>query len=258
MPGLEYHALVEFVNRLFTAVVAIAVAGAVLGSTRRIPRRRDLTQWSWGLVAGVIAQVGLGALLVRTELDPRFTMGHFLLSMVLLWNAVVLDHKARDARDVEAMTLDALTRSLLRVVLVTGAALLVTGTVVTGAGPHAGDTRAERLPFLVREATRVHSLVAIALLVIVGVAWYRLRSPGSRAENRLRGQLSRIAGLIVVQGAVGYTQYFTGVPAGLVGVHVALATVTWIAIAQASTAVGRPHREQPEVCEAAIPGLSTS
>ena len=52
-------------------------------------------RWSLGLVAGVIAQVILGALLVKTELDPRFTMGHFLLSMVLLWNAVVLLEKAK-------------------------------------------------------------------------------------------------------------------------------------------------------------------
>ena len=84
MADLEYHALIEFVNRLFTGVVAAAVILAVLGSLRRSPRRGDLTVWSWGLVAGVAAQIVLGAVLVKTELDPRFTMGHFLLSMVLL------------------------------------------------------------------------------------------------------------------------------------------------------------------------------
>ena len=82
-------------NRLFTRVVTIAVVLAVLGSIRRGPKRRDLIWWSWGLVAGVIAQILLGAVLMLTHLDPRFTMGHFILSMVLLWNAAVLIEKAK-------------------------------------------------------------------------------------------------------------------------------------------------------------------
>ena len=239
---LEYHALVEFVNRLFTGVVAIAVIGAVLGSWRRRPRRADLTMLSLGLVAGVLAQVGLGALLVLSELDPRFTMGHFLLSMVLLWNAAVLDVRARS--DIEAAGAagrprgptpterppDGTTRLMLWAVLVVGGALLVTGTLVTGAGPHAGDTRAERLPLLVREVARIHSIVALILLGMVVWTWWRLRTSGSAGHVRM----GRIAVLLAVQGAVGYTQYFTGVPVLLVGVHVTLASITWIEIAKAA------------------------
>lgn len=181
VPDLEYHALVEFVNRLFTGVVAVAVIGAVLGSMRRVPRRRDLAWWSWGLVAGVAAQVGLGALLVATELDPRFTMGHFLLSMVLIWNAAVLDEKARDRPGPGAEALGGGARLGLAAIVAVGAGLLVTGTVVTGAGPHAGDSRAERLPFLVQEVTRIHGLVAVGLFALVVATWYRLRSRGDRA-----------------------------------------------------------------------------
>ena len=70
VPDLEYHALVEFVNRLFTGVVAVAVVGAVLGSMRRVPRRRDLAWWSWGLVAGVAAQVGLSPCWWRPSSTP--------------------------------------------------------------------------------------------------------------------------------------------------------------------------------------------
>ena len=236
---LEYHALVEFVNRLFTGVVAIAVIAAVLGSVRRRPRRTDLIVLSLGLVAGVLAQVGLGALLVLSELDPRFTMGHFLLSMVLLWNAAVLDLRARhDAvaagrpggpAPPERPT-DATTRLMQWAVLVVGGALLVTGTLVTGAGPHAGDSRAERLPLLVREVARVHSIVALALLGMVVWTWWRLRASSSEGQVRM----GRIAVLLIVQGAVGYTQYFTGVPVLLVGIHVALASITWIEIVKAA------------------------
>ena len=257
VPDLEYHALVEFVNRLFTGVVAVAVIGAVMGSMRRVPRRRDLAWWSWGLVAGVAAQVGLGALLVATELDPRFTMGHFLLSMVLIWNAVVLDEKARDrpelagldtrTRPSEPAGLDTRTRLGLAAIVAVGAGLLVTGTVVTGAGPHAGDSRAERLPFLVEEVTRIHGLVAVGLFALVAATWYGLRSRGDQAG--LRRRLRAVAGLLAVQGAVGYTQYFTGVPVLLVGIHVALATLIWMRIVQAAM-TARPRRPA-EVLEAA-------
>lgn len=273
VPDLEYHALVEFVNRLFTGVVAVAVVGAVLGSMRRVPRRRDLAWWSWGLVAGVAAQVGLGALLVATELDPRFTMGHFLLSMVLIANAVVLDEKARDgleagagessARDRpdepvgldtrtrpgEPVGLDTRTRLGLAAIVAVGAGLLVTGTIVTGAGPHAGDSRAERLPFLVQEVTRIHGLVAVGLFAIVAATWYGLRSRADRAE--LRRRLRAVAGLLAVQGAVGYTQYFTGVPVLLVGIHIALATLIWMRIVQAAM-TARPWRPGPVPEAAAV------
>ena len=243
---LEYHALVEFANRLFTGVVAAAVIAAVLGSWRRRPRRRDLTMLSYGLVAGVLAQVVLGALLVKTELDPRFTMGHFLLSMVLLWNAAVLDTRARGEQPSTTSghgirrfhgsngRLDVRSRLMLRALLASGGILIVTGTLVTGAGPHAGDTRAERLPLLVREVVRVHSIVAVAVLALVVLTWLRLRSVGVGD----RARMVRVAGLMVVQGVVGYTQYFTGVPTLLVGVHVALATVTWIEIVKAVHAPG--------------------
>ena len=251
---LEYHALVEFVNRLITGLVAVAVMASVLGSWRRRPRRGDLVGLSLGLVAGVLAQVVLGALLVKSELDPRFTMGHFLLSMVLLWNAAVLDCRARASvgrgsdeqahRCADRGRHDAdpagqgggRTRLLLGAVLAVGAVLLVTGTLVTGAGPHAGDSRAERLPLLVRDVARIHSVVAMVLLALTAWAWLRLRSAGVSGQRRM----ARITILLLVQGAVGYTQYFTGVPVLLVGMHITLATITWIEIVKSFHAPSAP------------------
>lgn len=237
--SLEYHALIEFVNRMFTGVVTIAVIGAVLGSLRRIPRRRDLVRLSWGLVAGVIAQILLGAILVKTDLDPRFTMGHFLLSMVLLWNATVLVHRAGvdDDRLGRGQVMSADFHELRRrlqplelAVMITGAVLLVSGTVVTGSGPHSGSDEAEvaeRLPFLVRDVTRIHSLVAIAtLLMVLSIGWHARRL---RDEATMR-RIGIVAGLLAAQGGVGYLQYFTGVPVALVAVHITLASLAWIAI----------------------------
>lgn len=233
--SLEYHALIEFVNRLFTGVVTVLVVLAVLGSIRRIPRRKDLVWWSWGLVAGVAAQVILGAVLVKTDLDPRFTMGHFLLSMVLLWNAVVLIHQAADPVPISAPVR---IRRLGWVVFGIGSVLLVSGTIVTGSGPHSGSDNAEvaeRLPFLVRDVARIHAVIAITLLVVVVLMW-RLTSQAGLTEVTRRAAV--VAALVVTQGAVGYWQYFTGVPVLLVAVHLALASLTWINIVRLQLATG--------------------
>ena len=94
----QYHAWIEFGNRLVTGVVSVAVVLAVLGSLWRVPRRNDLVWWSLGLVAGVGAQVILGRWVVTSELEPWVVIAHFLLSMVLLWNAIVLHHRADEER----------------------------------------------------------------------------------------------------------------------------------------------------------------
>ena len=238
---LEYHGMIEFGNRMFTGVVALAVIGAVLGSLLRRPKRADLTRLSWGLVAGVVAQIILGGLLVKTELDPRFTMGHFRLSMVLLWNATVLMHRAgsADGPDLRGVGSDDHDRAradrrhvrrLTRVVLVVGIVVLVVGTVVTGSGPHSGSDEeevAERLPFLVRDVTRIHSITALVLLAAVGyVLWLADR----RGLADVRRAALLVTGLVVAQGVIGYWQYFAGVPVLLVAIHVTLASITWINI----------------------------
>jgi len=230
--NLEYHSLIEFVNRMFTGVVTVAVAMAVLGSLRLATRRRDLVWLSWGLVGGVIAQIVLGGLLVKTDLDPRFAMGHFLLSMVLLWNAVVLQHRSTAPRS-RSPIIDGSAKRLAvlsNAVFVFGAGLLVTGTVVTGSGPHSGSTKPEvasRLPFLVKDVTRIHSASAMVVLGLVVAVGYTARRLGNERAER---HAERAGMLLVVQGLVGYLQYFTGVPVLLVGIHIALASLTWISI----------------------------
>lgn len=251
---LEYHGMIEFGNRMFTGVVTIAVVAAVLGSLLRTPRRTDLIRLSWGLVAGVVAQIILGGLLVKTELDPRFTMGHFLLSMVLLWNATVLMHRAglSDESVPVAGWSDDLDRAqadrrhvrrLTRVVFLVGIGVLVMGTVVTGSGPHSGSEEeevAERLPFLVRDVTRIHSITALLLLGAVGyVLWLADR----RGLADVRRAALLVAGLVVAQGVIGYWQYFAGVPVLLVAIHVTLASITWINIVRldlAASLIGAP------------------
>jgi heme a synthase len=232
----DFHAMVEFVNRLVTGLVSLAVIVAVLGSLVRMPRRRDLVWLSLGLVAGVIVQIVLGKLVVDKLLSPPWVMSHFLVSMVLLANALVLCRRAGQPDAAFAHRPVAIAAPsvvwMSRLLVVVAAAVVVTGTVVTGSGPHSGDVpgisaRATRLDFHIPDVARVHGTTAMVLLGLVLVTFalvYRTRAPRPVA-NRLGVLLV----VLVAQAGIGYAQYFNDIPALLVGIHVAGATALWAA-----------------------------
>jgi heme a synthase len=223
---LEFHAMVEFVNRVITGIVSLAVMGAVLGSLRRQPRRRDLTWLSLGLVAGVIAQIILGGFTVMFHLLPQFVMAHFLLSMVLLANAVVLHHRAGEpdgSRPRLAVPPDLRHQGSL-VVAAAGLAIFL-GTVVTGTGPHGGDPEVERFPFVLAEVARVHGVAVVLFITLTLVTLWRLHKAGAPAPLMAAGRV--LVAVSAAQAVVGYTQYFTGVPVLLVGIHIAGAAAVW-------------------------------
>ena len=130
VPEAEFHGWVEFGNRLVTGLVSGAVVLAVLGSLVRTPRRPDLVAWSWGLVAGVVAQILLGGIVVLSHLNPWLVLGHFALSMVLVWNAVVLYHRAGDHARPVVHTV-ATVRHLTAILTGLALAVLATGTPVS-------------------------------------------------------------------------------------------------------------------------------
>lgn len=213
------HGLIEFVNRLFTGVVSVAVILAVLGSLARTPRRRDLTWWSLTLVAGVVAQVVLGGLTVLFELAPPFVMGHFLLSAVLVACATALHHKAGEPDQGERRPVATPEiRLLARTLLVAVGIVLVTGTVVTGSGPHGGDEDVQRLDFFLPDVVRIHAVAVWILLA--GTLWTIALVRRGGASPVVERALWVLVAAEVAQGAVGYTQYFTGVPELLVAIHI--------------------------------------
>ncbi len=234
--AVGFHGVIEFVNRMVTGVVSVAVIVAVLGSLVRTPRRRDLVWLSCGLVLGVIAQALLGALVVKKLLDPPFVMGHFLLSAILLANALVLVWRAGVADGtVTRVTVPAAVHRLAIALVVLASAVLVTGTVVTGAGPHSGDAgnsakvslRATRLDLRIADVARVHGTTVMVFLgFVVALLIVLVRT---RASAALYRRVSMLLGLLVLQAGVGYWQYFTDVPATLVAIHVAGATAVFAA-----------------------------
>jgi cytochrome c oxidase assembly protein subunit 15 len=231
----DFHGRVESINRVFTAVVSVAVILAVLGSLWLDQRRRDLTFWSLGLVAGVIAQIVLGGLVVLFDLSPWLVIGHFILSMALVWNAVVLYHRARAPAGPRVSTLSPRLTMVTRGVLALSMIVIFSGTIVTGSGPHSGAHGTQivkRLPFAVHNVARVHGSAMIAFLLATLALGWMLR-PGSvetnsAAAQRARRDFSILLVVLVAQAVIGYVQYFSDVPPLLVGFHVAGATTLWI------------------------------
>ena len=236
-------AMIEFVNRLITGLVSVAVILAVAGAARRIPRRRDLVWLAAGLVAGVLAQIVLGGLVVLFELSPRLVMGHFLVSMLILWNAVVLHHRAgRPAGPVTPLVGRSLVH-LTRAIFVVGSLVVFTGTVVTASGPHAGDSQAARLGLEVPDVARVHG-IWVVVLVVLTVA-LTIASARQAAPPSFQRAARLLLGLLAAQAAIGYTQYFTGVPVLLVGVHILGAIGVWIAVVHLNLVVSGPPAADP-------------
>jgi len=251
---LEYHAMVEFVNRTVTGLVSVAVILAVLGSLRRQPRRRDLTWLSLGLVAGVVGQIVLGGLTVLFDLKPGFVMAHFLLSMVILADAVALHDRAGHPDDDggvgsggwpadDTWAADRDLRRLGSLAVLAAGVVLFLGTVVTSSGPHGGDETAERLQFAVPEVARFHGAAVFLFLGVTLAALWRLRSAKAPASALRRGEVVLVVS--VAQAAIGYVQYFNGVPALMVGFHVAGAAAVWVATLRFRLGLGGRSTEMP-------------
>ncbi len=246
-PQLSFHPLVEFSNRLVTVALTVLIAAAFLAALRRRPFRADLTWLTVGLIGGVFAQAAIGAIVVYTKLNPYVVVLHFLASMVLVAVAVVLVHRSD-----REYTRGSGTRLVPRAVVFGGRAVLallglvvVAGTFTTGAGPHAGNSdgqlAARRIPVALRDMAELHSSLAVLLVgVTLGLAVALHAMP---VPERVRKSARMLCGAEVLQAAIGYTQYFTHLPAALVEVHVLGATALVVGAVQFLLAMTKHPKE---------------
>ena len=220
------HAAIEQINRLFTGVVAASVILAVSSSVLLKPRSRRITANAAFLVLGVLIQVVLGAYVVLTGLNPWSNMAHFLVSIILVSAAFVL------VKRVECLLAPVAAGKcedpwLRRCLFATTSAVLFLGTVVTGAGPHSGAEQATRLGISVKHATQMHSIAVWIMVLMAVLITIRARKNSTRWAHE--GQMMlRLLAALCAQGFIGYVQYFAGVPAPLVAVHVALSVIVWL------------------------------
>jgi cytochrome c oxidase assembly protein subunit 15 len=229
---LQVHAWVEFANRLINAAVSIAAIGMLVAARLRAPRRRDLTLLSAGLLVGLLAEIGLGALVVKDKLAPSLVAAHFLLGMLFLADAVILHQRAAlPDEDVGRSRVPLVGRAsmlLSRLLLAATAVVVTLGAVVTSTGPHGGSPDVRRFGFSLHAVAQLHGTsVEVFFLITVVAMWSLARTEAPTPVIR-RAQVLLLA--LVAQAAIGYLQYFNGDPAGAVALHVAGASIVVIAV----------------------------
>ena len=210
---------IEFGNRMLT--FALVLASLVLIVAVLKSGRRDLRSLAVGQFLGIFGQGILGGITVLTGLHPITVALHLLLSMVLIAGASSI-HVRRYEPSINIES-SKLTRSLALLHVSITFLVMILGTVVTGSGPHAGDAQAERFTFDIRTVAILHADFVIFLFGIT-IAFFV--AVGTSAQTRIKLRTFTIIAL--AQGVIGYVQYFLGVPALIVGLHLLGAAVLWI------------------------------
>ena len=239
------HQAVEFGNRMLTFLVVLAAIAAVVVLTRA-RRRREVLVYAWLMPASTVVQAVIGGITVLTGLLWWTVAIHLLASMTMVWVAVLLYVKVGqpDRAGVVVTRVPLPLRQLTVLSALALSAVLVTGTMVTGAGPHAGDKSLDRpVPRLQVEITtlvHMHSSLLVAYLsLLVGLGFALL---AVRAPKPVLTRLGVVVVLVTAQGILGAVQFFTGVPAALVALHVAGAA----ACTAATAALWASMRERTE------------
>jgi heme a synthase len=229
--ALSWHGAVEFGNRMLTGIVLVAVIAVFVAVVRVRPVDAILKRWAWINLLGVPAQVVMGGLVTLTKLNPWVVAPHFLLSMILIAASTVLWWHTRTPVESTAPKPARLVRQMGLAVWTVTYAVFVVGTAVTGSGPHAGDQTAVRLPFRPAAVSQLHAdLVMLLVGLAVSLAVY-VTAAGATATVIRTTRL--LAGILLAQAAVGFAQYFGGLPVALVELHIIGAAL----LAAAATAV---------------------
>jgi len=221
VPGI--HQAVEFGNRMITFLVVLSAALAVLAVTRA-RRRREVQVYAWLMPASTVMQAVIGGITVLTGLLWWTVAIHLLVSMAMVWLAVQLYVKIGEPDDgVPTSRAPKPLRQLTIVTAVVLAAQLISGTLVTAAGPHAGDKSIDapvpRLQVEIVTLVQLHAVVLMVYLALQLVLGFALRK--ARADRRVIRRLVVLLILVAAQALVGRVQYAIGVPAALVAIHVA-------------------------------------
>jgi cytochrome c oxidase assembly protein subunit 15 len=243
-PPLEAHAVIEYGNRLLTGFVGFAVIAASILAFFRRPYRWHLALFGALLPLGVIGQAILGALVVKYHLAPGLVMSHFILSMMLLDAAFALAWCSRYEPWERRRSHDRLSVWAVRALIPIGQLTILAGTIATASGPHAGAHEGQlvhrfdfegtgTLEWVVQRHASIAAIYGVAALAV----WFLLRRPD--ADRRALRPLTLVIGLLALQGAIGGIQWWLELPAGIVWVHIAIATGNWLAMLWTVAAAGR-------------------
>lgn len=214
-----FHAWIEFGNRLLTFLLFFAAVAIVILVLKA--KRRDLRLLALSQVGGIFGQAIVGGITVLTKLNPFAVASHFILSIILIAASHSLLVRSYSVRIQEPRRVRFIQLHTLLTFIV-----IVAGTLVTGAGPHAGDSETPRLNIAITTVTAIHGYLVIALIALTIVGIYK-KFDGYADDVQRR--LIIFLALSLAQGVVGYAQYLLGVPEVLVIIHLLGSSILWIA-----------------------------
>ncbi|MCJ1680268.1 COX15/CtaA family protein [Streptomyces sp. APSN-46.1] len=223
------HGVIEFGNRMLTYVLSAAVGWGIIAARSADPWRHALTRLGWLQFVIVMANAVLGGITVMTGLNPYSVAGHFLLATSLIAVTTVTWQRTREGDGAPRPRVPGPVRKLSWAMLATTFVLIAAGTVVTGAGPHAGDSsEIKRMPLDWAGIAHVHAVSAWLVCALAVAMWLVLRVVDAPADTRARARDLLI--VLLAQGAVGYVQFFTELPELLVAAHMLGSCLVWIAV----------------------------
>ncbi|MEU6350553.1 COX15/CtaA family protein [Streptomyces sp. NPDC047072] len=245
--AMGVHGAIEFGNRMLTYVLCAAVGWAIIAARSEKPRRRSLTRLGWAQFWIVMSNAILGGIVVLVGLNPYTVAAHFVATSALIAVATVMWQRTREGDGESRPLVGKPVQQLVWFLVAAAVLLILVGTVVTGAGPHAGDSsEVERMPLDWETVSKVHAVLAWIVVSLTFALWFILK-----AVDAPKGPLDRTRDLFLVllsQGVIGYVQYFTDLPEFLVGLHMLGSALVWIGVLRVLLALReRPDAELPDL-----------
>ena len=225
---LGIHGVIEFANRLLTTVIVIAVGWVIIAARLQSPRVRAVTRLAWSQFWLVVANAVAGGITVLVKLNPWVVALHFVLAVALLATTTLTWHRVHEKRPGPEGAVSRTSGLLAWLLAAVTVVLVVVGTMVSGAGPHSGDS--SEVPRMQLDWTTV-TVIHGALGALVFVLTVALLATNRGADGRARLIRRRAIVLIVVllaQGLAGTVQALTGLPAALVSFHLLGAALVWV------------------------------
>jgi cytochrome c oxidase assembly protein subunit 15 len=223
----DLHQIIEQTNRLLTSVIIIAIAWVIIAARLQRPRVRAQTRLAWSQFWLINAHAVAGGITVLVGLNPWVVALHFVLAIALLATTTVTWHRVHETPITDDVPLPATARAGAWILVTLTAVLILVGTLVSGSGPHSGDSSdVPRMGFEWAGVTWVHGVIG-ALVLVAGVVLLVATTASTRG-SRVRRRLIAFAIAVALQGTLGVVQALSGLPELLVSVHLLGAALVWV------------------------------